>query len=126
MLIHGMKTTEQGAEVFRTDRNHRGEPDGRIHGIASSNPIPESEHVGGVDAEGRDLLGIGRDSDKVTGDGLDITAESLEQPVAGTPGIGHRLQRCEGLRRDDKEGLRGIEIMDSLCEVGAIHVGDES
>ena len=54
-----------------------------------------------------------------------VAAETRERPVARRVGVGHRLQRREGLRRDDEEGLRWIEIADGFREVGAIDVGDE-
>src|SRR5215831_9777182 len=41
-------------------------------------------------------------------------------------GIGHRLQRCEGFRRVDEQGLRRVEVMHGLCEVGAIDVRYEA
>ena len=40
-------------------------------------------------------------------------------------GVGHRLQRREGLRRDDEQRLRRIEIADRFGEVGAVDVRDE-
>ena len=40
--------------------------------------------------------------------------------------VGHRLQRREGLRRDDEKRFRRIEIARRLDEVGAVDVGDEA
>src|SRR5262245_52023166 len=58
MFVHLMETTEHGAKVIRTDGKHRREPDCRIHGIAPADPIPEPEHVGGIDTELRYSLGV--------------------------------------------------------------------
>ena len=41
-------------------------------------------------------------------------------------GVGHRLQRREGFRRDDEQRLRRIEVVDGLREVGAIDVRHEA
>ena len=41
-------------------------------------------------------------------------------------GVGHRLQRGEGLRRDDEQRLRRVEVARRLGEVGAVDVGDEA
>ena len=60
---------EHGAEVVRADGEHGREADGRIHRIAAADPVPEAEHVGGVDAELRDFLGVGGDGDEMLGDG---------------------------------------------------------
>ena len=39
------------AEVLRPDREHGRQADRRIHRVAAADPVPEPEHVGGVDAE---------------------------------------------------------------------------
>ena len=49
-----------------------------------------------------------------------------QQPVARGVGVGHGLQRGEGLRGDDEQRLRGIEIAHRLGEIGAVDVGDEA
>ena len=41
-------------------------------------------------------------------------------------GVGHRLERREGLRGDDEERLLGVEVAGRLDEVGAVDVGDEA
>ena len=41
-------------------------------------------------------------------------------------GVGHRLQRGEGLRGDDEQRLRRVEVAGRLGEVGAVDVGDEA
>src|SRR6266542_3140596 len=51
MLVHLVKAVQHGAEVIRPYGKHRREADGRVHGIASADPVPEAEHVGGIDAE---------------------------------------------------------------------------
>ena len=49
-----------------------------------------------------------------------------QRPLARGAGVGHRLQRREGLGRHDEEGLRRIEIADRFGEVGAVDVRDEA
>ena len=41
-------------------------------------------------------------------------------------GVGHGLQRREGLGGDDEQRLRGIEIAHRLGEIRAIDIGDEA
>ena len=41
-------------------------------------------------------------------------------------GVGHRLQGREGLRGDDEQRFRRIEIVDRFGEIGAIDVGNEA
>ena len=51
MNIHLVKSAQHFAESFRADRNHRGEPNRRVHRVAPTHPVPELEHVGRIDAE---------------------------------------------------------------------------
>ena len=67
VLVHLVEAVEHGAEVLRPDGQHRRETDGRVHRIAAADPVPEAEHVGGVDAELRHLLGIRRNGDEMPG-----------------------------------------------------------
>ena len=52
------------------DGDHQRQADRRVDGVAPADPLPEAEHVGGVDAEGGDLLGVRADGDEVPGDGV--------------------------------------------------------
>ena len=126
VLVHLVEAVEHGAEVVRPHREHGGEADGRVHGVAPAHPVPEAEHVRGVDAELRHLGGVGGDGHEVLGDGLVVAAQAREAPLARAARVGHGLQRGEGLGGDDEERLRGIEIAHGLREVGAVDVGDEA
>ena len=53
-------------------------------------------------------------------------AQLRERPLPRGVGVGHRLQRREGLRGDDEERLLGVEVAGLLGEVGAVDVGDEA
>src|SRR6516165_219611 len=79
MLVDLVKTTEHRAEVFRAHRDQRRETDRRIHRVATPDPIPEREHVGGVDAERRHLGRIRRGGNKMPGDRLFVSAEAAER-----------------------------------------------
>src|ERR1051325_1581438 len=59
MSIQLMETREHGAEIFRSDRDHSGQSDCRVDRVATADPIPEFEHVRGVDAELRHSLTVG-------------------------------------------------------------------
>src|SRR5262249_17905631 len=50
MFVHLMEAIQNGAEVIRADRNHRRKADRRIHRIAPADPVPETEHVGCINA----------------------------------------------------------------------------
>ena len=126
VLIHRMESGEHFAEVVRAEGDHVGEADGGIHRIAAPYPIPEAEHVGGVDAELGDLLGVCGNGDEVLGDGGFVTPQTGERPAAGRGGIGHGLQRGKCFRGNDEERLGGVEVVGGFGEVGAVHIGDEA
>ena len=62
-------------KCVRADREHRREADRRVHRVAAADPVPEAEHVRGVDAELRDLRGVGRDGDEVLRDRARVAAQ---------------------------------------------------
>ena len=120
------KPSSMAREVVRANGQHRREADRRVHGVAPADPVPELEHVGRIDAELRHFRRVRRDRDKMLGDGRFVAPETREQPVARRVGVGHRLQRREGFRRDDEQGLRRVEVTDGFREVGAIDVRHEA
>ncbi len=65
MLVHLVKAIEQGMEVVWPDGQHGRQSDGRVHGVAPANPVPEAEHVRCVDAEFGHPFAVRRDGDKV-------------------------------------------------------------
>jgi hypothetical protein len=121
-----MEAVQQRSEVVGADREHRRQTDGGIHRIASADPVPEAEHVGGVDPELRHLLRIGGHGHEVLGDRLDVAAEPGQQPLARALRVGHRFERRERLRRHDEERFGRVEVAGRLREVGSVDVRDET
>ena len=126
MLVDLMEAAEHRAEIFRPDRQHGRKADRRIHGIAAADPIPEAEHVGGVDAEFRDFLGVGRYGDKMLGDGALFALHARQQPFARAARIGHGFQRGEGLGGNDEQCFGRIEIAHRFDEIRAVDIGYET
>ena len=106
MLVHLVEAVEHGAEILRADGQHGRKADRRIHGVASAHPIPEAEHVGGIDAELRHFRRVGGHRDKVLGHGFFVAAQTRQRPGASGVGVGHRFERRERFRGDDEERLR--------------------
>ncbi len=75
-----MEAGEHGAEVVRAYGEHGRQSDGGVHRIAAADPVPESKHVVGIDAEFRDLGGVGGNGHEMPGDRFDITAQPLQRP----------------------------------------------
>ena len=121
-----MEAAEHRAEIIRADGQHRGKADRGIHRIAPADPIPELEHIGGINAELGDFGGVGGDGDEMLGDGLFIAAQAGERPVARGVRVGHGFERGESFRGDDPESFRGIYVAHGFGEIGAINIGDET
>ena len=68
--VDGVHAREELAELLLADRDHEGEADRGVDRVAPAHPVPEAEHVGLVDAERRDLLGVRRHRHEVLGDRL--------------------------------------------------------
>src|SRR5208337_312232 len=126
VLVHLVKSVQHGAEIVEADGQHRREADRRIHRIAPANPVPETEHVAGIDAELRDLRGVGRYGYKMLSNRPFVVPQTFNRPKPSRVRIGHRLQRRERLRTDDEERFGWIEIACRLEEVGAIDIGNKA
>ena len=92
-----MEAGKEVGEVLRPDGDHGRETDGGIHRVPTTHPIPEPEHIDGVDTEFRDLFSICRDRDEVLGNSLHVATQPCKRPVTGGVRIGHGLKRGEGL-----------------------------
>src|SRR5215510_1098838 len=78
VLVHLVKTVEHGGEMLRADGQHSRQANGGGHGVAPTDPVPELEHVGGINPELRHFRGVRGDSDKMPGDGRFVAPETRE------------------------------------------------
>ena len=110
-------------EPLAADGRHHRQADRRVHRVAAADPVPEAEHVVGVDAEVVDQLLVRRHRDEVLGDrGV---AERVGEPAAGGGRVGQRLQRRERLGRDDEKRCGRVESVECGHQIGGVDVGDE-
>ena len=124
VLIHGVEAVEQLPESPGADGDHRAQADGRVHRVPTAHPVPEAEHVGDVDAEGGDSLGVRRYRHEVLLHGT--LAQCIDDPVSRGLGIREGLLRAERLGSDDEERLGGIEAAQGLGDVCRVDVGHEA
>ena len=125
MLIHFVGALVELHVVFETDAERDGKTNGRPQGVTAADPVPEFEHVRGVDTESSDGFGVGGKRHEVLGDGLLVTVESLEHGGLGRFGVGHGLERREGLGSDDEERLFDVHLLEGFGHVGAVDVRNE-
>ena len=134
VLVDGVEALEELLEALGTEHDDQRQAHGGVNGIAAADPVPETEGVGGVDAEGLDLVECGGDSDEVLGHGLGVlligavdgalSLELLEHPGLDLAGVGEGLERGEGLGDDDYERGLGIQALELLGLVVGVDVGD--
>ena len=122
MRVHGMEAGQHLAEVGGTHRDHRGQANRRIHRIAATDPIPETEHVVGIDAELAHAIGVRRHRHEVLRDRGFIT-QRIHAPDARSVGVGECFLGREGLRANDEQRFGGVEIAGSLNEIAGIDIG---
>ena len=122
--VHLEGTLQQGFEIFKADRQGDRHADGRPGGVAAANPVPELEHVVGVDTELGHGLAVGGERGEVLGD-VGLVTGDVDEPVAGGQGVGHGLLSGEGLGGHQEQGGFRIDLLQGLGDVGAIDVGDE-
>src|SRR5258706_10099560 len=125
MYVHRVEAGEHFAKPFGTNSNHKGKSDSRVIRVASSNPVPELEHVGRVDPKLLHLLGVCRDGNEMFGHRL-LAPQGLDAPLAGRASIRQSLQCRESLGGDDEERLRRVQISGSFHKLVAIDVGNEA
>ena len=105
--------------------DHQRQPDRRVEGVAAADPVPEPEHVVGVDAELRRPRRWSTPRRSAWRPPRRRRASASDQSRA-VLGVGHRLERGERLRHDDEERLGRVEVVHRLPEVGAVDVGHEA
>ena len=125
VLVHRVEACEQLAKALGPHREHRREPDRRVHRVAPADPVPEAEHVLGVDPERRHLVRVRRYRHEVLRD-RGLVTQRGQGPLARGVRVRHRLERRERLRRDDEERLVGREVLRRLGEIGRVDIRHEA
>mmetsp|Transcript_41489 Transcript_41489/g.111062 ORF Transcript_41489/g.111062 Transcript_41489/m.111062 type:complete len:486 (+) Transcript_41489:360-1817(+) len=124
VVVHGVGAGEQLLEVVHADGQRDGHADRAPERVPPADPVPEAEHVGGVDAEGGHGGLVGRDGDEVRRDGLGVR-QPAQQPPARRPGVEHRLLGGEGLGAHQQQRRLRVQALERLRHVRAVNVADE-
>ena len=124
VFIHRMRAGQQLNEVVEAHGENDGQANRRPQGVTAANPVPEFEHVGGVDAELANRFRVGGERREVFSHVL-VVARGRQEPVARAVGVGHGLLGGEGFGRDQEQGGFRIDALQHFGNVGAIDVGDK-
>jgi len=95
VLVSRVSAAQEGFEVVHPDEKRNGQPDGGPKRVAPAHPVPEFEHVRGVDSECPDGLGVGGHGGEVLRD-IALFAGARQEPVPRGMGVCHRLLGGEG------------------------------
>lgn len=123
MLIHRIGAFKHPFKILKSDRDGNNQADGRPHGIASADKIPEFKHVFGINAELLHLFCIRRQRHKMLGNRM--FAQGVNQPFAAGSGIGKRFNGRKGLGRNDKQRRLGINLVQNLGTGRSVNIGNE-
>ncbi len=115
-----METSQERAVVLGPDRHHGGQPDGGGHRIPTTDPIPEAEHVVGVDSKCSNPFLCRTHRNEVPGNGL--LSEGTRNPGAGAGSVRHGFLGREGFRRDDEQRALRIDTAKDIGEIGRIDI----
>ncbi len=124
MPVDDVESGQEVRERFPADGGHHRQADRRVNRVAAADPIPEPEHVVGVDPEVVDEALVGGDGHKVLGHrGV---AEGVGDPAARGGGVGQGFQSRERLRRHNEKRCGGVQVGQCGDQVGGVDVGDEA
>ena len=116
-----MRAGQQFNEVVKADRQDDRQANRRPQRVTTADPVPELEHVGGVDPKLTHRFRIGGKRRKVFRDVFFII-RGAQEPVARAVGVGHGFLRCEGFRRHQEQGGFRVYFLQHFGDVGAIDV----
>ena len=124
VLVHRAEPGEHLAESLRSDGDHQRQPDRRVEAVAPADPVPEPEHVLGVDPELGDLVRVGRHGDEVLARRHPSPSASTSQARAVLR-VGQGLDGGERLRATMNSVSAGSRSRSASADVGAVDVGHE-
>ena len=124
VLVHGVGTGQELMEVVEANVEGDRQTDGAPHGVATTHPGLEAEHVLLVNAELGDLLLVGGQGHEVLGD-VRVILGRLQEPRLRAVGVGGGFGCGKGLGGDQEKGSLGVRVLESLGDVGAVNVGHE-
>lgn len=123
MFVHSVGTSKELVEVVEANVEGNTQANGTPDTVTSTDPVGEAKHVLLVNTKLGNLCLIGRESDKVLGNVLLLCA--VQEPSLGSIGVGDSLSCGESLGGNEEEGSLGVGVLESLCNVCAVNVGDE-
>lgn len=124
MFVHRVRAGEQLNKVVEAHGENDGQTDRRPQRVAATNPVPELEHVRGVDTELANRFTVGGQRCEVFRHVLVVTC-GFQEPVARAVGVGHGFLGGEGFRGHQEQCSFRVHVLQHFGDVGTIDVGDK-
>ena len=124
MLVDRVESAEEFAKGSRPDGDHQRKPNRGVDRVTATDPIPELEHVGGVNSELGNFGRVGADGDEVLRHGA--VAQGCHEPATRLVRVREGLDGGEGLGTDHHQRRGRIEIGKVRRDVRAVDVADEA
>lgn len=129
LLIHGMHTIEEAANVVVAVEERQGQDtDGRADTVSTTNPAPEAKHILIIDTEFFGSRKVRRNRAQVLaqhGSGVTLALVILQDVLLAGARVQHSLSGREGLAHNHEESLLNIETIGGSVEINGIYVGEE-
>mmetsp|Transcript_40401 Transcript_40401/g.72796 ORF Transcript_40401/g.72796 Transcript_40401/m.72796 type:complete len:592 (+) Transcript_40401:163-1938(+) len=125
VLIYGMRSCMHFHPIVKSQRQGDGSTNGRPDGVSTSDPIPKSEHVVGINSKFRDSRCIRGKRGKVLRHTGGISLVVIQKPRLARTRIGHGLLRRKRLGCNQEERPFGIALLENFGSVRPIDIRDE-
>ena len=125
VLVHCVRAEQKLEEVVHSDVEGDGEANGAPQRVAPADPVPELEHVLGVDAERCDFLCGRRHRHKVLGHSVLAEVCLLEEPLPRRRSVRNGLQRRERFAHNHKQRRMRVQSAHRLVDVRPVHIRHE-
>ena len=121
VLVRLVGAGKQLFEVIHADDGGNRKTNGGPQRIPPAHPVPELEHVHGVDSKLHHRFPIGRKGYEMLGHGI-LDTKSVDEPLPCGPCVREGLLGGEGLGSDDEQRRLGLHFTKNLAQVRAVDV----
>ncbi len=121
VFVHGVRARKQLNKVVEAHRKDDGQTDCRPQGVTTANPVPELEHIGGINTELANRFTVSGERCEVFGNVL-VVASGRQEPVARAVGVSHGFLSGEGFGSDQEQRSLRIHFLQHFGNVRTIDV----
>ena len=121
MFVHRGRAGQQLNEVVVAHGENDRQTNRRPQGVTATNPVPELEHIGSINAELTNGFRVSGERSKVFCHVFFIAC-GFQEPVARAVGVGHGFLGGEGFRGHQEQGAFRVHFFQHFSDVSPIDV----